>query len=102
VVHQYVGGHCAHDLKLDALHVDDQKMDALYDLLLVVHRGQMMDALYDLLLVVHCDQYVVKMNEYLMNVALMCVTCRLLALMNENVRILELQYFHQLAFQHVA
>jgi hypothetical protein len=76
----------AHDLKLDALHVDDQKMDALYDLLLVVHR----------------DQYVVQMNEYLMNVVLKCVTCRLLALMNENVRILELQYFHQLAFQHVA
>jgi hypothetical protein len=85
-VHQYVGGHCAHDLKLDALHVDDQKMDALYDLLLGVLR----------------DQYVVKKNEYLMNVVLKYVTCRLLALMNENVRILELQYFHQLAFQHVA
>jgi hypothetical protein len=48
------------------------------------------------------DQYVVKKNEYLMNVVLKYVTCRLLALMNENVRILELQYFHQLAFQHVA
>jgi hypothetical protein len=96
-VHQYVGGQKldarrAHDLKRDVLHVDDQMMDVLYDLLLVVHRGQMMDALYDLLLVVHCDQCV----------ALKCVTCRLLALMNENVRILELQYFHQLAFQHVA
>jgi hypothetical protein len=101
-VHQYVGGHYAHDLKLDALHVDDQMMDVLCDPLLVVHRGQMMDVLYDLLLVVHCDQYVVKMNEYLMNVVLKYVTCRLLALMNENVRILELQYFHQLAFQHVA
>jgi hypothetical protein len=106
-VHQYVGdqkldARRAHDLKQDALHVDDQKMDALYDLLSGVRRDQMMDALYDLLLVVHCDQYVVKMNEYLMNVALKCVTCRLLALMNENVRILELQYFHQLAFQHVA
>jgi hypothetical protein len=91
-VHQYVDDHYAHDLKLDALHVDDQKMDALYDLLLGVLRDQMMDALYDLLLVVLRDQYVVKMN----------VTCRLLALMDENVRILELQYFHQLAFQHVA
>jgi hypothetical protein len=61
-----------------------------------------MDALYDLLLGVLRDQYVVKKNEYLMNVVLKYVTCRLLALMNENVRILELQYFHQLAFQHVA
>jgi hypothetical protein len=92
VVHQYVDDHYAHDLKLDALHVDDQMMDVLYDLLLGVHHDQMMDALYDLLLVVHCDQCG----------ALKCVTCRLLALMNENVRILELQYFHQLAFQHVA
>jgi hypothetical protein len=90
-VHQYVGdqkldARRAHDLKLDALHVDDQKMDALYDLLLGVLR----------------DQYVVKKNEYLMNVVLKYVTCRLLALMNENVRILELQHFHQLAFRHVA
>jgi hypothetical protein len=113
VVHQYVGDHCAHDLKLDALHVDDQKMDALYDLLLVVHRDQMMDALYDLLLVVHCDQMMDVLYDLLLVVqmiyvqgdlcgALKCVTCQLLALLNENVRILELQYFHQLAFQRVA
>jgi hypothetical protein len=55
-----VDGHFAHDLTLDAQHVDD-----------------------------HC-------------VVLHCVTCQLLALMNENVRILELQNFHQLAFQRVA
>jgi hypothetical protein len=71
-----VGGHCAHDLKLDVLRVDDQMMDARYDQLLGVIR----------------DQCVVQM----------CVTCRLLALMNENVQILELQRFHQLAFQRVA
>jgi hypothetical protein len=86
VEHQYVDDHYAHDLKQDVLHVDDQKMDVLCDLLLGVLRAQ----------------YVVKMNEYLMNVVLKCVTCRLLALMNENVRILELQRFHQLAFQRVA
>jgi hypothetical protein len=46
----------------------------------------------DLFLDAHRDQYVA--TKY--------VACRLLALKNENVRILELQYFHQLAFQHVA
>jgi hypothetical protein len=91
VEHQYVDDHYAHDLKQDVLHVDDQKMDV-----------QMIYVLGDLLLVVHHDQYVVKMNEYLMNVAPKYVTCRLLALMNENVRILELQCFHQLAYQHAA
>jgi hypothetical protein len=54
--------------------------------------GQMIYVLGDLLLGGHRDHCVV----------LKCVTCRLLALMNENVRILELQRFHQLAFQHVA
>jgi hypothetical protein len=87
----------AHDLKLDVLHVDGQMMDALYDLLLVVHRDQMMDVLYDLLLGV---QMIYVQGDQC--VVLKYVTCRLLALMNENVRILELQYFHQLAFQHVA
>jgi hypothetical protein len=53
---------------------------------------QMTCVLGDLLLDVRRDQYVAQM----------CVTCRLLALMNENARILELQYFHQLAFQRVA
>jgi hypothetical protein len=76
VVHQCVDDHFAHDLKLDAQHVDVQMIYVLGELLLVVRRDQ-------------C-------------VALKCVTYRLLALMNENVRILELQYFHQLAFQHVA
>jgi hypothetical protein len=89
--HQYVGGHCAHDLKLDVLHVDDQMMDALYDLLLGVQ-----------MIYVLGDQCVVQLNEYLMNEVLTCVTYRLLALMNENVRILELRGFHQLAFQRVA
>jgi hypothetical protein len=46
----------------------------------------------DLLLDAHCDHFV----------ALKCVAYRLLALKNENVRILELQYFHQLAFQREA
>jgi hypothetical protein len=86
VAHQYVGDQKldalhAHDLMLDALHVDDQTMDA-----------QMTCVLGDLLLDAQNDQYVAQM----------CVTCRLLALMNENARILELQYFHQLAFQRVA
>jgi hypothetical protein len=53
---------------------------------------QMTYVLGDLLLDAHCDHFVAQM----------CVTCRLLALMNENARILELQYFHQLAFQRVA
>jgi hypothetical protein len=81
VVHQYVGGHYAHDLTQDVQHVGDQLMD-----------GQMIYVLGDLLLGGHRDHCVV----------LKCVTCRLLALMNENVRTLELQRFHQLAFQHVA
>jgi hypothetical protein len=89
--HLYADDHFVRDLKQDARHVDDQMMDV-----------QMFYVLGDLLLVAHRDHYVVKMNEYLMNVVLKCVTCRLLALMNENVRILELQRFHQLAFQRVA
>jgi hypothetical protein len=86
VEHQYVDdqkldARHVHDLKQDALHVDDPMMDV-----------QMTCVLGDLLLDVRRDQYVAQM----------CVTCRLLALMNENARILELQYFHQLAFQRVA
>jgi hypothetical protein len=80
-VHRYVDDHYVRDLKLDALHVDVQMMDV-----------QMIYVLGDLLLGGHRDHCV----------ELKCVTCRLLALMNENVRILELQRFHQLAFQHVA
>jgi hypothetical protein len=90
-VHRYVDdqkldARHVRDLKLDALHVDVQMMDV-----------QMIYVLGDLLLggqmiYVQGDQYAV----------LKYVTCRLLALMNENVRILELQRFHQLAFQHVA
>jgi hypothetical protein len=48
---------------------------------------QMIYVLGDLLLGVHRDQY---------------VAYRLLALMNENVQKLELQFFHQLAFRRVA
>jgi hypothetical protein len=81
VVHQYAGGHCAHDLMLDALRVDDQMMDV-----------QMIYVLGDLLLDVHCDHCAALKYEIY----------RLLALVNENVRILELQRFHQLAFQRVA
>jgi hypothetical protein len=66
--------------------VDDQKMDVQ---MICVLGGQLLDALH--------DQYVA-----LKNVVKMCVACLLLALMNENARILELQYFHQLAFQRVA
>jgi hypothetical protein len=81
-----VDGHCVRDLKLDVRHVDDQMMDVLYV------DDQMLDVLCDLLLVVNRDQYV----------ALKYVACRSLALKNENVRKLELQYFHQLAFRRAA
>jgi hypothetical protein len=90
-VHRYVDDRYVRDLKQDARHVDDQMMDV-----------QMFYVLGDQLLGAHRDHYVVKMNEYLMNVVLKYVAYRLLALMNENVRILELQRFHQLAFQRVA
>jgi hypothetical protein len=75
VAHQYVDGHCVHDLTQGVQHVDDQMMDVL-----------MIYVLGDLLLGALHDQCVV----------LLCVICRLLALMNENVQILELQRFHQL------
>jgi hypothetical protein len=79
--HQYADDRYVRDLKQDVQCVDDQMMDV-----------QMTYVLGDLLLVVHCDHCV----------ALKYVACRLLVLKNENVRILELQNFHQLAFQHEA
>jgi hypothetical protein len=79
--HLYVDDRCVRDLKQGVQRADDQTMD-----------GQMIYVLGDLLLGGHRDHCVV----------LKCVTCRLLALMNENVRTLELQRFHQLAFQHAA
>jgi hypothetical protein len=86
-----VGDRYVRDLKQDVQRVDDQMMDV-----------QMTYVLGDLLLDAHHDHCVAKMNENLMSVALKYVVCRLLALMNENVRILELQNFHQLAFQREA
>jgi hypothetical protein len=96
VVRHYVDGHFVHDLKQDARRVDDQKRD---DQMLCV---QMYCDLGDLLMGALRDHYVAKMNEYLKNVVLTCVTYQMLALMNENVQILELRYFHLLAFQRVA
>jgi hypothetical protein len=104
--HLYVDDHFARDLKLDAQHVGDQKTDVLCvgdqktDVLCV--GDQKTNVLGDLLLGVLRGHCVAKMNVYLMNVVMKYVTCWLLALMNENVRILELQRFHQLAFQRVA
>jgi hypothetical protein len=82
VVHLYVDdqkldARLARDLKQDVQRGDDQTMDV-----------QMTYVLGGLLLDAYRDQYVT--TKY--------VACRLLALKNENVRILELQNFHQLAF----
>jgi hypothetical protein len=80
-VHQYADDHYVRDLKQDVPHADDQMMD---DQKIYVLGDLLLDALRD-----HC-------------VALMYVVYRMLVWLNENVRILELQYFHQLAFQRAA
>jgi hypothetical protein len=76
--------------------VDDQKMDAQ---MIYVLGGQLLDALHD-----QCAalKNAVKMYVVQMYVVQMYVAYLLLALKNVIVRILELQYFHQLAFQYVA
>jgi hypothetical protein len=66
--------------------VDDQKMDVQ---MICVLGGQLLDALH--------DQCVA-----LKNVVKMYVAYLLLASKNVNVRILEHQRFHRLAFQYVA
>jgi hypothetical protein len=89
VVNQYADDHFVHDLTQDVQHVDDQSMDGQ---MICVLGGQSLGVLHDQSLGVLHDQCVVPMR----------VTYRLLALVNENVRKLELQRCHQLVSQRAA